>query len=105
MNSPKPVLGLTMGDPAGIGPELCFRALQHPSVLDRCTPVLFGDAGLLRRMPGSISNQLNCDIIPLEKWPHAIVADRPLIIDCAAADVDLVRPGEVAAACGRAGQG
>ena len=58
MKSPKPVLGLTMGDPAGIGPELCFRALQHPSVLDRCTPVLFGDAGLLRRMPGSISNQL-----------------------------------------------
>ena len=39
----------------------------------------------------------------MEKWPHAIVADRPLIIDCAAADVDLVRPGEVAAACGRAG--
>ena len=27
----KPVLGLTMGDPAGIGPEICLRAMREPS--------------------------------------------------------------------------
>lgn len=48
MNS-RPVLGLTMGDPAGIGPELCLRALRDPAVLGQCVPVLFGDAGVLQR--------------------------------------------------------
>ena len=53
--SAKPVLGLTMGDPAGIGPEICLRALSEPSVLEQCVPVLFGDASVLKlitnRMP------------------------------------------------------
>ena len=48
--SPRPILGLTMGDPAGIGPEICLRALSEPSVLAECVPVLFGDAGVLRRL-------------------------------------------------------
>src|SRR5690348_12569630 len=43
----KPVLGLTLGDPAGIGPELCLGALRAPAVQERCVPVLFGDAGVL----------------------------------------------------------
>lgn len=30
----RPVFGLTMGDPAGIGPELRARALRERSVLD-----------------------------------------------------------------------
>ena len=39
-----------MGDPAGIGPEICLRALREPRVLERCTPVLFGDAAVLNRV-------------------------------------------------------
>ncbi len=46
MNS-RPILGLTMGDPAGIGPEICLRALSEPAVLEQCVPVLFGDAGVI----------------------------------------------------------
>ena len=46
----RPILGLTMGDPAGIGPEICLRALNEPSVLEQCVPVLFGDAGVIERM-------------------------------------------------------
>jgi 4-hydroxythreonine-4-phosphate dehydrogenase len=42
----KPVLGLTMGDPAGIGREICLRALRAPY---ECVPVLFGDASVLER--------------------------------------------------------
>ena len=51
--SHKPILGLTMGDPAGIGPEICLRALREPAVLAECVPVLFGDAGVLRRLAES----------------------------------------------------
>lgn len=45
-----PVIGLTMGDPAGIGPELCLSMLQDPVVLAQCRPVIFGDARLLQRV-------------------------------------------------------
>lgn len=39
-----------MGDPAGIGPELCLRLLQDAEVAQQATPVVFGDAGVLRRV-------------------------------------------------------
>ena len=39
-----------MGDPAGIGPELCLKVLQEPSVLSECVPVVFGDSGVLYRV-------------------------------------------------------
>jgi 4-hydroxy-L-threonine phosphate dehydrogenase PdxA len=53
MKNARPILGLTMGDPAGIGPEICLRALREPAVLARCVPVLFGDAGVLERIKKS----------------------------------------------------
>ena len=53
--SAKPILGLTMGDPAGIGPEICLRAMREPSVRKICAPVLFGDAGVVERVERKIS--------------------------------------------------
>jgi 4-hydroxythreonine-4-phosphate dehydrogenase len=51
--APAPVVGLTMGDPAGIGPEVIAKALASGApVLERCTPVVIGDAGRLRLAAG-----------------------------------------------------
>ncbi|GAA1385359.1 D-threonate 4-phosphate dehydrogenase [Pseudonocardia kongjuensis] len=44
-----PTIAVTMGDAAGIGPEVIVPALVHPDVLGRCRPVVIGDAGRLRR--------------------------------------------------------
>ncbi|GAA1915645.1 4-hydroxythreonine-4-phosphate dehydrogenase PdxA [Nocardioides hwasunensis] len=45
-----PVLGLTLGDVAGIGPEITLRALlEHADLREECVPVVVGDAGALRR--------------------------------------------------------
>ncbi|MEM1606692.1 MAG: 4-hydroxythreonine-4-phosphate dehydrogenase PdxA [Candidatus Bathyarchaeia archaeon] len=46
--SGKPVIGVTIGDPAGIGPEISIKALLEPSVLKVCKPVLIGDLSVLR---------------------------------------------------------
>ena len=40
----RPVLGITMGDPSGNGPEISVKALLDPSVYERCRPVIVGDA-------------------------------------------------------------
>jgi len=38
----KPRIGITVGDPAGIGPEIAQKAAADPRVLDACDPVLYG---------------------------------------------------------------
>jgi 4-hydroxythreonine-4-phosphate dehydrogenase len=40
----RPRVGITVGDPAGIGPEISLKAAAHPDVLAVCEPVLYGPA-------------------------------------------------------------
>ena len=46
----RPVLALTLGDVAGIGPEITARTLlHHPDLREKAVPVVVGDADVLRR--------------------------------------------------------
>lgn len=45
----KPVIAVTMGDPAGIGPEIVLGALNSREVYAACVPVVIGHAAVLRR--------------------------------------------------------
>ncbi|MBQ9565397.1 MAG: 4-hydroxythreonine-4-phosphate dehydrogenase PdxA [Synergistaceae bacterium] len=40
----KPILGISMGDPFGNGPEITVKALSDKTVYDRCRPIVVGDA-------------------------------------------------------------
>jgi len=108
--STRPVLGFTMGDPAGVGPELCLRALAEPSVLKACVPVLFGDAGVLRRVTdacagcaiGSAVPPAGIRTLSLHEWEPGSSLTEPTIVDCGAIDAAAIQPGKVAAACGQA---
>ena len=42
-----PVLGITMGDPAGVGPEIIAKALARPAVTSSCRPVVIGDRSVM----------------------------------------------------------
>jgi 4-hydroxythreonine-4-phosphate dehydrogenase len=50
MNSNPGLLAVSMGDPAGIGPEIVARALASPDS-GRC--VVIGDVGVMRRAPAA----------------------------------------------------
>jgi 4-hydroxythreonine-4-phosphate dehydrogenase len=43
-----PVIAITMGDAAGVGPEVVMKSLAHANVYERCRPVVIGDANRLR---------------------------------------------------------
>lgn len=45
---PPPLIAITMGDPAGIGPEVVVKALADERVLSACRPAVFGDDAALR---------------------------------------------------------
>ncbi|MCQ0033059.1 4-hydroxythreonine-4-phosphate dehydrogenase PdxA [Burkholderia glumae] len=40
----RPVIGITMGDAAGVGPEIIMKSLAHQSVYEGCRPLVIGDA-------------------------------------------------------------
>ncbi len=42
-----PVIGITMGDPAGIGPEIIIKALKDQNLYEMCSPVILGDPSIL----------------------------------------------------------
>ena len=43
----RPILGITMGDPFGNGPEITVKALSDPQVYERCRPVVIGDVSCM----------------------------------------------------------
>ena len=45
----KPIVGITMGDPAGNGPEITVKALAHADLYDRCRPIVVGDAKMIEQ--------------------------------------------------------
>jgi len=44
----RPLLGITMGDPGGIGPEICVKALDDADTYRVCRPLIVGDAEIMR---------------------------------------------------------
>lgn len=98
----QPVIAVTMGDPAGIGPELCLRVLREASLRAECVPVVFGDADLLRRVARSCDLPEPARVVTHAQWKADPHPRRPLVVDCAAIDTAVVRPGQIATACGRA---
>jgi 4-hydroxythreonine-4-phosphate dehydrogenase len=44
-----PIIGITMGDPTGIGPEIIVKALSTDELFRVCRPVVFGDREVLSR--------------------------------------------------------
>ncbi len=45
----KPVIGITIGDPSGIGPEIILRALKSENIYQHCRPFVIGSTGVLAR--------------------------------------------------------
>jgi 4-hydroxythreonine-4-phosphate dehydrogenase len=45
---PKPIIAITMGDAAGVGPEIIMKCLAHGEIHEICAPVVIGDAARLR---------------------------------------------------------
>jgi 4-hydroxythreonine-4-phosphate dehydrogenase len=51
--SSKPIIAITMGDPAGIGPEIILKALADPAIKKVARPLILGDWGVLQRTRSS----------------------------------------------------
>lgn len=43
----RPIIGVTMGDPCGNGPEITIKALSDPELYRKCRPIVIGDAACM----------------------------------------------------------
>jgi 4-hydroxythreonine-4-phosphate dehydrogenase len=67
-----PRIGITMGDPAGIGPEVVLKAVTEPEVLEVCVPVIVGDARHLAHTARTLDLQCGYEIVRRgEPFPEA----------------------------------
>jgi 4-hydroxythreonine-4-phosphate dehydrogenase len=98
----KAVVGISMGDAAGIGPELCLRMLMSEAVLSYCTPVVFGSLAMLQRVASLTGIDCSLVSVAASEWAGTVVDERGFVVDCGGLDSDAVVCGEVQAACGAA---
>jgi 4-hydroxythreonine-4-phosphate dehydrogenase len=68
-----PRIGITMGDPAGIGPEVVLKAVAEEEVRRVCVPIIIGDAQLLSHTARTLDLQCGYDIVRFdERLPDQI---------------------------------
>lgn len=80
-NSPslRPLVGITCGDPAGIGPEISVRAAIRSEVLTICRPILIGDPLCLRAWASRLGFHSALPLLaPDDEAPAQV--DSPLIL-------------------------
>lgn len=76
--APLPVLALTLGDVAGIGPEITAKTLLlHPELREVCVPVVVGDADAMRA--GAVRAGLDADTVRVVEDPRATSNDPGVI--------------------------
>ncbi|WP_378955901.1 4-hydroxythreonine-4-phosphate dehydrogenase PdxA [Pelosinus sp. sgz500959] len=59
----KPILGITMGDGAGVGPEIIIKALSDQGMYDICRPLVIGDKKMMERANAIINSGCRCRVV------------------------------------------
>jgi len=101
MAQKKPVIAITMGDPAGVGPEVTVAALARPDIARLCAPLVVGDTSLLRRAARLVGRQieLRCVAACSEARFAPGVVD---VLEPSATDLARLQAGTVSAVAGQA---
>jgi 4-hydroxy-L-threonine phosphate dehydrogenase PdxA len=69
----KPTIGIIMGDPAGIGPEITLKALADPEVHSFCRPVVIGDHALLDCLSRTMELDLHLKTKPVQEGDIQVI--------------------------------
>jgi 4-hydroxythreonine-4-phosphate dehydrogenase len=98
--SAKPVVAVTMGDPAGIGPEICLRVLCDEQVATFCSPVIIGSLSVLELVSGLIGAKRPTGPVFSREDLLSGIIEGPGVVDIAT-DAGSIQPGVCSAECGR----
>ena len=98
----RPIVGITMGDPAGNGPELTVKALTHREVYDWCRPLVIGDGRVLEASV-AIAGAAGWTVRPVERGEDAQFQVGTIdVYHQDLVEMDKLEYGKVSPMCGRA---
>jgi 4-phospho-D-threonate 3-dehydrogenase / 4-phospho-D-erythronate 3-dehydrogenase len=95
-----PLVGITMGDPAGVGPEIILKSLNHNDIYQQCRLFVIGDAKILDRAQQFVNT--NLEIVRIQDVEEAAYESGKvycLDMDLVSADLPV---GQVSAEAGHA---
>ena len=105
MGKLRPFIGITMGDPAGIGPEIAVKALQKQEIYESCRPVVIGDARVMEDASSHITkSRLAVHKVPKQRineqahFTHGTID----VLDLHNVTFDELKHGTVSAMSGKA---
>lgn len=98
----RPIIGITMGDPASIGPEITIKTLNHKELYEKCRPIVIGDSVMLEQakrivgLDGIIINSVNR--VKDAKFEAGTID----VLNMGLVDLDKISMGEVSSIAGEA---
>ena len=101
MKNENPILGITMGDPAGIGPEIAAKVMAKRDIYDMCRPLVVGDAGAMKQGAEIAGVSLGVNAVSAveeAKFEHGIMD----VLDLKNVDTGKLVHGKVSKMAGRA---
>ncbi len=98
----KIIIGITMGDPASIGPEITVKALSNPAIYDRCSPVVIGDACVMEAALTIVGKE-NVKIHPVSNLDQCLFTPGIIdVYDMKIVDINKLEYGKVSVMAGDA---
>jgi len=97
----RPIVGLTMGDPAGIGPEIVVKAMNEAALYEQCRPLAIGDEATLRRAAAGLGLELAFQTVAdpsRGRFTHGTID----VFQATTGDLSSIVPGQVQPAAGKA---
>ncbi len=102
MVNQRPIIGISMGDPAGIGPEIAVKALARKEVYEVCNPIVVGDSSTIEAAVRI--GKLNLSVRPVTEVEDAKFEYGAIdVFDLNNVDISKLQYGKVSAEAGNAG--
>ena len=99
----RPILGITMGDPAGCGPEITIKALRNPQMYEKCRPIVIGDCNVLADSIRILKEEDRIHLNPVSSVKDAKFEFGTIdVYQMDLIDMDQFEYGKVSAMCGEA---
>lgn len=99
MSEQKLKIGITQGDPNGIGWEIVLKALADPRMAETCTPVIYGSAKTADYYRKTLAEAENVQLHPAVSAREAR-PDKINLVECG--PIERVEPGQATPEAGRA---
>jgi len=97
----RPIIGIPLGDPAGVGPEIVVKSLNYDEIYELCKPVVVGDRGIIEQAMRFCNIKLAINLIddPKDGLYNKGTID---LIDLKNINIDTFQIGKVQAEGGKA---